>query len=211
MHGNDCEVFKVIWLIVSPIWQALPQADGSGTSNSKTLSYMYTYFLHPLINDNFLFYSYLEETRSSTYSLDMCKDISKFLYKCNPQRVELFHLENFDEIKEYLEACVELGLGISGLVNKLTAFIAVVDHLHSDSATLAQLVDLRKDKSSVSSLCYATTSNVSLSCFSYSNSTTAATAQLCMCLASTSAIECFFEIWCAWFSPCLADCRLVLV
>ena len=78
----------------------------------------------------------------------MMKDVSKYLFKCDPTKIDMSYLEDFDRIKDHLENCVELGLGISGLVNKLTTFIAVLAHHNPSCDSLNKLRKYRTMKSS---------------------------------------------------------------
>ena len=78
----------------------------------------------------------------------MLKDVSKYLFKCDPNKVDMSYLEDFDRIKDHLESCVELGLGISGLVNKLTTFIAALAHCNPSCDSLDKLKKYRTMKSS---------------------------------------------------------------
>ena len=97
--------------------------------------------------------SFLSETRFDVQAADMTKDISKYLYKCNSDKVDLTHLENYDQLKEYLEAFTQLGLGISGLVNKLISFTTALqwylgtnkDSSTSDTPPAAEEVSVREE------------------------------------------------------------------
>ena len=60
--------------------------------------------------------------------------------------VDPTHLTKFDQIKSHLEACVELGLGISGLVNKLSNFIAASAFHLGTSPAIKPLTKLFKEK-----------------------------------------------------------------
>ena len=75
----------------------------------------------------------------------MAKDISKFLFRCDQKKVEMGYLENFETLKAHLEG---LELSISGLVNKLTTFIAALNFYNAQSTTLDQLRKYRCQKSS---------------------------------------------------------------
>ena len=77
----------------------------------------------------------------------MLKEISKYLYQCDSTRVDMVHLNNFDSLRAHFEAYVKRGLSISGLVNKLTTFIAAVEFFHEDSTTIEQLSKYRAVKS----------------------------------------------------------------
>ena len=76
----------------------------------------------------------------------MAIDISKYLYRCNQMEVDPTHRTKFDQIKSHLEACVELGLGISGLVNKLSHFIAASAFHQGTSPAIKPLAKLFKKK-----------------------------------------------------------------
>ena len=75
----------------------------------------------------------------------MVKDISKFLFRCDREKVEMGHLENFETLKAHLES---LELSISRLVNKLTTFIAALNFHNAQSTTIDQLKKYRALKSS---------------------------------------------------------------
>ena len=98
----------------------------------------------------FVYYRSLQEDGHTTgQANDMLKDISKYLYACDSEKADLAHLEDLQAIKKHLEACVEMGLGISGQVNRLTTFIAALCHLNDESPTLENLVQYRAGKSSL--------------------------------------------------------------
>ena len=79
--------------------------------------------------------SSLTLTRDNVQALDILKDVSKYLYECNSDEVNLSHLEENDRVVAYLEALVSNGLTVSGLVNKLSSFVlALTWHLESSKA-----------------------------------------------------------------------------
>ena len=76
----------------------------------------------------------------------MTKDIAKYLYNRDSADVELSYLEDFDGISDHLKTCVELGLGISGMVNKLNSFISALAFYKLESPTMEKLKTLRREK-----------------------------------------------------------------
>ena len=57
------------------------------------------------------------------------------------------HLNNFDSLKSPLEVSVQRGLSTSGLVNKLTTFMAAAEFFYKDSPTIDLLSKYRSAKS----------------------------------------------------------------
>ena len=86
--------------------------DGFGDFEGEEL-HSYLPFAPKDLSGHIIHCSHLKEGRSCTQALDMMKDVSKYLFK---SKIDMSNLEDFDRIKDHLENCVELRLGISGLV-----------------------------------------------------------------------------------------------
>ena len=75
----------------------------------------------------------------------MMRDISTFLFKCDPKRVDMGHLEDFLAIRAHLSS---LRLSVNELVNKLTTFIAALIFYKAHSTSLDSLKRYRALKNS---------------------------------------------------------------
>ena len=76
----------------------------------------------------------------------MMKDVSKYLFSRDGKHVNLSYLEDGPEMTTYIEKCVVLGLGISG-VNKLTALLTAAKFYNRDSSAINHIEEKRKKMS----------------------------------------------------------------
>lgn len=76
----------------------------------------------------------------------MIKDVSKYLFKRDPKCVNPTYMEDGPEITAFIDECIELGLGVSGAVNKLSALLAAAKFQNPESPSIQVIEEARKKR-----------------------------------------------------------------
>ena len=86
----------------------------------------------------------------------MVKDISKYLYSRDGEKLSPSYMEDGPAVTKHIEDCMLLGLGISGAVNKLSALLAGAKFFNPGCSAINIIEAQRLKKTAEKTACFTT-------------------------------------------------------